>query len=146
LKDHLKSAALVSLQFILIGCLLFTTARWALSFIAISFIIVGITLVIWAIVTMQKSKLRISPVPAADAILVDTGPYKYLRHPMYTAILMTATAILFIDFTWPRFAMALALTIVLIIKLFWEEAMLTRKFPSYTAYCKHTKRIIPFIF
>ena len=110
------------------------------------FLLAGITLAIWAISTMQKSKLRISPVPAADAILVDTGPYKYLRHPMYTAILMTATGLLFIHFTWPRLAMALALTIVLIIKLFWEEAMLTRKFPSYTAYCKHTKRIIPFIF
>ncbi|WP_367881807.1 isoprenylcysteine carboxylmethyltransferase family protein [Ferruginibacter sp.] len=70
----------------------------------------------------------------ADAILVDNGPYKFLRHPMYTAVITTATGLLLLNFTWIRLAIVLTLAIVLIVKLLGEEAVLTSKFQASTNY------------
>jgi len=95
---------------------------------------------------MQKSKLRILPEPSANATLVTRGPYRFIRHPMYTAILLGSTGLLIHYFTWMRLSMAIALAIVLLIKLTWEEKMLLQKFDAYRDYMKHTKRILPFIF
>jgi protein-S-isoprenylcysteine O-methyltransferase Ste14 len=96
--------------------------------------------------TMQKSKLRILPEPSPNATLITNGPYHFIRHPMYTAILLGSVGLLINHFTWMRLSMVIALAIVLIIKLTWEEKMLSKKFGEYMDYMKHTKRILPFIF
>lgn len=95
---------------------------------------------------MQKSKLRILPEPSANAILITKGPYRFIRHPMYTAILLGSIGLLINYFTWLRLAIAVALAIVLLIKLNWEEKMLSQKFDEYKEYMKHTRRILPLLF
>ncbi|MEI7734691.1 MAG: isoprenylcysteine carboxylmethyltransferase family protein [Ferruginibacter sp.] len=142
----LKSFILVTLQFTLIGVLLFTTAPFAVSVASTVLIAASVLLVIWAIAVMQQSKFRISPVPAAAAVLVTSGPYRFIRHPMYTAILLGAAGLLTGYFSWIRLSMAVLLAIVLIIKLFWEEKMLTEKFSTYGAYKKNSRRLFPYIF
>jgi protein-S-isoprenylcysteine O-methyltransferase Ste14 len=96
--------------------------------------------------TMQKSKLRILPEPSPNATLITNGPYHFIRHPMYTAILFGSTGLVIHHFTLVRLVLIIALAIVLLIKLGWEEKMLSQKFEGYYEYMKHTKRILPFIF
>ncbi len=97
-------------------------------------------------IAMQKSKLRILPEPSATATLITNGPYRFIRHPMYTAILLGSTGLLIHQFTLVRLVLIIALAIVLLIKLGWEEKMLSQKFEGYKNYMKQTQKLFPFIF
>ena len=143
---NIKSLLLAGLQFLFIFLLLSGTSIIHISLLAITFIFLSLVLIFWAIFAMQKSKLSILPEPAANAILITNGPYHYIRHPMYTAILLCSTGLLIHQFSPIRLAIAIALTIVLVIKLKWEEKMLLQKFDAYDLYMRNTKCLLPFIY
>jgi protein-S-isoprenylcysteine O-methyltransferase Ste14 len=95
---------------------------------------------------MQKSKLKIFPEPSIDAVLITDGPYKYLRHPMYTSVLLSTLGLMLIHFNFIRLTVLGLLVIDLLVKLHWEEIMLKRKFDGYNSYCNTTNKLIPFIY
>ena len=144
--NRFKSILLVSLQFLFILLLLSGISLKNISLLTIIFILLSAALMFWAIIAMQKSKLSILPEPSANATLITKGPYRFIRHPMYTAILLGSLGLLINQFTWLRLAIVISLAIVLLIKLNLEEKMLSQKFDAYKEYMKHTKRIVPNIF
>jgi protein-S-isoprenylcysteine O-methyltransferase Ste14 len=146
MPNRIKSILLVTLQFVFIFLLLSSSPLSNISAAAYAFIMLSILLVLWAIVTMQKSKLRILPEPSPHATLITNGPYRFIRHPMYTAILLGCSGLLIHHYTWMRLSMLIALAVVLIIKLTWEERMLLKKFAAYKGYKQRSKRLFPFIF
>ncbi len=82
----------------------------------------------------------------ADTELVTSGPYRKVRHPIYTGILlaMVGTAVA-VSWYWmlPVVLMALYFGYSAIM----EERHLVTVFPeAYPAYQRTSKRIIPFIF
>ena len=78
--------------------------------------------------------------------LVTSGPYHWVRHPIYTGILTAGTGTaLALDWTW-LLAVALA-TMYFVYSATVEERHLTQQFPdTYPAYKDSTKMLIPFIF
>ena len=146
MSDRLKSLILVGLQFLFIFLLL-TTTPWRHLPVA-SYVLIGLSvaLILWAGWTMKKSKLRIFPQPAQSATLVVNGPYRFIRHPMYTSVLLCTAGLLAAGFSWLRLVYAMLLLGVLVLKLLWEEEMLSRKFEGYKAYQKQTKRLLPFLY
>ena len=78
--------------------------------------------------------------------LVTSGPYRFVRHPIYTGILlMVLGTTLYLDslFAWIGFFIVLT---TLRLKLGQEEALLAVYFPKdYAVYKQHTKALIPFI-
>lgn len=138
------SYVLVALQFF---CLIFILATTPMRFPAISLILLVLAsaLLVWAVVTMSKSRLRILPDPARKAKLVTAGPYKRIRHPMYTSLILGSLGLVLIYPTWGRIALWILLIFVLVVKLNYEEALLGRKFPDYAAYKRHTYRLIPYL-
>ena len=116
-----------------------------ISIWAILLILAAIVLAIWAILSMIKGEFRISPIPAENAVLIIFGPYKWIRHPMYSAIFLGVIGLFTFHFSWIKLGLFLALIIVLSIKLKWEEKLLSKKFDDYQVYKKKTKRIIPFL-
>ena len=113
---------------------------------AIFVIAISILLAFWSIYTMQKSKLRIFPEPSIDAILITDGPYRYIRHPMYTSVLLGCLGLVLIQFNLIRLAIFGLLVLNLLFKLHWEETMLKRKFDGYRKYCDDTFKLVPFIY
>lgn len=145
MNDNLKSKTLVTLQFLLIGLLLIFTPIKSINITTIIIIVLAIALAVWAIKTMASGKFRIQPIPDLDAKLIVSGPYKWIRHPMYSAIFLGVTGLFSSHFSWLKIFLFIALIIVLTIKLLWEEKMLNAKFADYEIYKQQTKRIIPYI-
>ena len=146
MPNRIKSILLVVLQFTFILLLLSGSPLSNFPVLAYAFIILSILLVFWAIATMRKSKLSILPEPSLHATLITNGPYRFIRHPMYTAILLGSVGLLIHHFNWLRLLIVIALAMVLVAKLTWEERMLLQKFEAYREYMRRSKRLIPFIF
>lgn len=146
MKSIDKSNILVTMQFTLIGLLIWGSVSFKLSVISLVFISISFLLAVWAVVSMKESKLRISPIPAKEARMIINGPYRVIRHPMYTSIIIGMIGLLIIHFSIIRLIMFLALIVVLIIKLNWEEKMLLEKFSGYKNYRERTNKLIPFIY
>lgn len=97
---------------------------------------VGLGLTVWAGVTMGSS-LSPFPRPPRDAELVDRGPYRVLRHPIYVG-----GVLFFAGLSLVFSAHALALTALL--AFFWvakarlEERHLAERFPEYGDYKRRT--------
>lgn len=83
-----------------------------------------------------------------DHQLINTGFYKYIRHPSYTFSLLTFVGLAVLLNNYVS-------AFILLIPVFWmffqriaiEEKALTEKFGAeYIDYTKRTKRLIPFIY
>lgn len=139
------SHMLVFLQFVLLGALVLGTPPAWPSPVSAALIVAGIALGVWAVRTMRLSRLRILPEPGEGAELVTAGPYRWIRHPMYTASLLAAAGLVVASPTPVRLAMAMTVTVVLVIKLMREERLLLARFPDYGAYQRRTRRLLPFV-
>lgn len=106
----------------------------------------GIALAVWALVTMNKSKLNIAPQPRKNAILVTSGPYAIIRHPMYTSIILAITPLIISHWDISRFAFLMFLYVNLLLKLLFEESLLYSYFDGYEEYMKRSWRVIPKVF
>lgn len=141
---RIKGWLLVIIQFMCIVYLLWTTPI-IFSLTASVLLLAGFVLILWAVLAMRKSKLRILPQPAMTAVLITSGPYRFIRHPMYTALITGALGLIIMCPSIWRILTLVILTITLFVKLTLEEKMLAEKFPQYRAYQKKTYRLIPLI-
>lgn len=141
---RIKAWLLVIIQFMCIVYLLWTTPI-IFSLTASVLLLAGFVLIFWAVLAMRKSKLRILPQPAMTAVLITSGPYRFIRHPMYTALITGALGLIIMCPSIWRILTLVILTITLFVKLTLEEKMLAEKFPQYRAYQKKTYRLIPLI-
>lgn len=145
-RDRLHAYALVSIQFISIGLILVSGGPFARSLPLLFIEIAGILLGLWAIIVMGWRNVNVSPLVRRDARLVTTGPYAVIRHPMYSAVLLTLWALIIDRYSLFRLAVGLILTVDLLVKIRYEERLLKNHFPEYAAYMKTTERLIPFVF
>lgn len=146
LQKKIKSLILVIIQFASLGGLLFLAYPFKLDVSSFLFLLLGSLLGGWSILEMNKSKLKIFPEPSPKSILIKTGPYLWIRHPMYSAVLLVAIGLLLLNPSIIATMLLLVLIIDLHFKLGWEETMLSEKFEDYHAYQKQSKKLIPFIY
>ena len=80
--------------------------------------------------------------------LVDSGIYKYLRHPSYSGLLLAFVGIGFAHDNWISLA-ALMLPVIaaLLYRIAKEEQVLRAALGgTYDDYCQRTKRLVPFVY
>jgi protein-S-isoprenylcysteine O-methyltransferase Ste14 len=77
--------------------------------------------------------------------VVDHGPYRWIRHPSYTGILLIAAGLGLADGNWLSLALLVVLPLAsLLPRIAVEEAALTRVLGRpYAEYCARTKRLVP---
>ena len=97
----------------------------------------------WTLRHNRIGNFGVMPEPIARAKLVTTGPYAYVRHPMYLAVLLFGAGMLSGWQAWPHAAAFAALAIVLHVKALREEALLRERFPEYGVYASRTARMLP---
>jgi protein-S-isoprenylcysteine O-methyltransferase Ste14 len=107
--------------------------------LALAFMVAGTLLAFWSAWYLGTS---FSLLPQART-LVTTGPYRYVRHPIYLGgLLITLGEI------WLRFSPLVVLLNVLfvaaqIVRLRYEEEILENAFPAYREYRARTSALIP---
>lgn len=101
---------------------------------------------IWAVVSMEMHTLTVLPAVKKGGQLCTTGPYRFIRHPMYTAVLLLLLALLLNDYSVSGLIVFLIVSVDLIVKMNVEEKILIAHYANYKDYMKFTKRIIPFVY
>ena len=144
-SDKFKAYALVLIQALCIALILLTGRPWAGRILLLLLQVGGVVLGIWALAVMGLNNTNISPLVRQEARLVTAGPYAFIRHPMYSAVLLCLWPLVVDHYSPLRLAAGLILTVDLVVKLLYEESLLRKHFPGYEAYRQKTKRLIPFV-
>jgi protein-S-isoprenylcysteine O-methyltransferase Ste14 len=85
-----------------------------------------------------QPSLRINPIPKPGAPLITHGIYKYLRHPMYFAVMVIATALLIQKLNFVSFLIWIALGTNMSLKARYEDQLLRKIHVSAKNYQENT--------
>jgi len=140
-----KSIILVIIQLICIVLILLTGSLVPRSFPLQIVFVLALSLGVWALWIINFKNFRLTPNFPKDTRLVAKGPYKLIRHPMYSCLLLTTLMIVLDDLSIIRIAIWIILFIDLYIKLIYEEKLIIDRNTDYLIYKRGTKRLIPFI-
>lgn len=107
----------------------------------------GIALRIWSMILLRGEFTR-DVQTSKTMVLVSEGPYKYMRHPLYTGLLLCVLGISLYTQTVAGVALSLFfITYVLSIRIRLEERMLdTALAGAYTNWKKKRWILIPFLY
>ena len=152
---HRLGRRLVALQFALMGALgllalagLRTPPTGAMAALAVAGVALTFVLAAWTLAANRPGNFNIHPSPRDGGRLVTRGPYRWIRHPMYTTVLVAgAVAVLLSDRAWLGLAALCwaALVAVLAAKARLEEAWMTEVHPAYADYRRHTRCFVPWL-
>jgi protein-S-isoprenylcysteine O-methyltransferase Ste14 len=149
-NDKSRGYFYVAVQFLLIA-LLFTAPRQdqpygnfsdLLGIVGVAVIALGAIILVTSFVRLGKS-LTANPVPKDDGVLVTSGLYGRVRHPIYFGLLVLCLGVVLDAGWWPQIVIALMLYFLLNIKAQFEEDLLRQKYPEYKAYALKTPRFFP---
>lgn len=86
------------------------------------------------------------PYPREDGQLIQTGIYGWVRHPLYSGIILVAKAYALSQLSLSHVAGTLLLLLFLNVKAGREETWLSQKYTEYAAYQQRVKKLIPWVF
>jgi protein-S-isoprenylcysteine O-methyltransferase Ste14 len=105
----------------------------------------AVALSVWARISFRKGEFRVTAAPGGTSI-IRSGPYRFIRHPMYAAALLFVwAAVASHPSTW-TIAIGVAGTALVIARVFAEERLLRATYPEYLDYSRSTKALIPYVF
>jgi protein-S-isoprenylcysteine O-methyltransferase Ste14 len=129
--------------FALLG-LIFQQSFLAVEPVGIAIQILAVLLMFWARLTFGRRSFHLAANPTGGG-LVTAGPYKFLRHPIYAAVLFFVWTGVISHFDAISFALGVAVTAGLSMRMAAEERLVAEKYPEYAVYVATTKRVIPFV-
>jgi len=106
---------------------------------------VAVALMIWARVTFGRRSFHAAANPTAGGI-VTTGPYRFIRHPIYTAACWFGWAGVFGHYSPKALALGLLLFAGALGRMLCEERLMAQTYPAYRGYTRGTKRMLPYVF
>jgi protein-S-isoprenylcysteine O-methyltransferase Ste14 len=113
--------------------------------IGIARALAGIALRWYAVIVLGRF-FTTSVITTPDQTVVQRGPYRLVRHPSYSGLLLTALGLLLCSTNWLSLAcFAIALP-GFAYRIQVEEGVLTAALgDAYRDYMRHTKRLVPFV-
>lgn len=109
----------------------------------------AVALAAWTLAHNRIGNFNIRPEPKTGGRLITTGPYRWIRHPMYSAVLLGAAALAWAALAWAAPAWAwlawAALAGVLWAKASLEERWLAQRHAAYAGYRRRSRRFVPWL-
>ena len=90
-----------------------------------------------------KPSLKINPIPKSNAPLISIGLYKYLRHPMYLALILIGLGVVGYVDSFVAWTVEILLILTLNLKASFEDALILEIHPAAAHYQRHTSKLIP---
>ena len=140
----LSLAALAGLVACIVALYLNNYAIFGAGPITITIQVTAALLMVWARLTFGIRSFHGTANPTAGG-LVTTGPYRYIRHPIYAAILYFFWAGIAAHPSLVTVAVGLLATVFTAVRIVAEEKLLVTMYPEYGAYAQVTKRVVPFV-
>jgi protein-S-isoprenylcysteine O-methyltransferase Ste14 len=147
MKINSKDFYLVGIQLVLF-VLYIVPVEWSLEvfswFKTVGWIvaIVGFLVIVLALLQLN-SNLSPFPTPKDTAVLIQNGLYAWVRHPIYTGILLLFFGYGIYQASLYKLLITFLLWLLFYFKTQYEEVQLQRKFPEYTCYKRKTGRFLP---
>ena len=140
---------LVAVQVVLLVALVLvpTGTAWPmpgwLAAVAVALVVLGLAVVAVGGLTLGRA-LTPTPVPSTRGELRTGGPYRWVRHPIYSGVLAVVGGLTIGSRQWLGLALGVATVAFFTVKARWEEARLAEVYPGYRAYAARTSRFVPF--
>ena len=115
-----------------------------LRWVGIALALAGFALLQWAQVTLGKSWSD-TPRMMKEQTLITSGPYQFIRHPIYTAFVLILGSALLISANWLIGLAWLGMTVLEVAsRVGFEESLMLEYFgDQYREYVKKTGRLLP---
>lgn len=147
MRISLKDKLLVSIQFLFFGCYMIDV-DWSLGFshvfkfIGLVVAIIGLIVSFLAVLQLNKN-LSPFPTPKEKSVLLKNGLYKYMRHPIYSGLLLLFYGYgIYVDSIYKLLISSLLL-VLFYFKTNYEEYLLVIKFQDYSLYKQKVGRFFP---
>jgi protein-S-isoprenylcysteine O-methyltransferase Ste14 len=102
-------------------------------------------LMVWARITFGRRSFHAAADPTEGG-LVTTGPYHFIRHPIYTAVCLFVFAGAIAHFSFVSLGLALVVFVGAFGRMLAEERLVLKRYPEYADYAAKTKRMLPYVF
>ncbi len=99
---------------------------------------------VWARLTFGRRSFHYAADPTPGS-LVTTGPYRFVRNPIYAAVWLFTWAGIAVHLNLITAALGLLILAALVVRILCEEHLLRAHFSEYPAYARRTARLIPLI-
>jgi len=136
---------LVTLQFGIIGLMLIFSRGVFNTIYPLLIFFIGFGLGIWALSHNQLGNFHIQPIIREGSKLITTGIYRYIRHPMYTSVIIMMSSILIATPTLLQSLLLILLIFVLWLKATREESLWVEHNSEYDKYKEGSRLFIPYI-
>jgi protein-S-isoprenylcysteine O-methyltransferase Ste14 len=147
-RDTVVAWLFVAIQFALLAVMVFypRDASWIptgfMRDVGMAFMAVAVALGLWAAAYLGRG-LTPSPLPNGSTALVMRGPYQFVRHPMYTSVILLGIGMAIRSGSWIVTIALMGLIGLFAVKSRWEELHLADTFPGYKRYMESTGRFVP---
>lgn len=115
-----------------------------IGYFLVAFFVVGLIILILGILSLNDN-LTPLPKPKKNNSLISFGIYKYIRHPVYTGLIMSSFAYAFYSFSFLHIILSIFLTITFYFKSKLEEKYLLNFHEEYEEYMQKTGRFFPLL-
>ena len=118
-----------------------------LEIMGLALYVTGFLLMAWALITLRRSYQLGGSAPRPEDKMVMNGPYKLMRHPMYTAALSISLGLACLIQSWAFFCVFCIYLLLIFPLIPMEEDGLRKAYgEQYDAYQQKARKLIPFIY
>ncbi len=107
--------------------------------------VAAVLLMVWARVTFGRRSFHAVANPTEGG-LVTAGPYRYIRHPIYSAVCLFTLPGVLAHPSWFAAALFAVILCGAIARMRCEEILLAARYSQYESYAAKTSRMIPHVF
>ena len=119
----------------------------AVEIVGVALYAAGFLLMAWALITLGRNYQLGGSSPRSEDEFVVAGPYRVVRHPMYTAALSISLGLACLTQSFAVLCVFLIYLVLIFLLVPVEEDGLVKAYGErYVAYRRKARRVVPFIY